>query len=439
KDVEKLWKMEKFEVENLSQHIFNNIKERINNPRGYDIWIKPVKIIDFDGEILHIQIPNRAFYRGFFPFLEIIKEEFSKLYGFSPKIDISYGEEEKSDRKLLEVNLNPEYTFENFIVGPCNRLAHAAALAVAQSPGIAYNPLFIYGKVGLGKTHLMQAIGHYIKNRSDLKMAYIPAEFFVNEYIQSIKNKTTYNFRNKFRNLDFLLIDDIHFIAGKGGSQEEFFHTFNFLYDNKKQMILSSDRPPKEITAIEERIISRFEWGLVVDLQPPDFETRVAILKKKAEIRNIVINDDIIFLIAEKVEDNIRVLEGILNRILALSKLTNSEINEELVNEIIDGFKRKGKRKITLETIMEMVCNYFNISEKEIKSGKRIKNILIPRQIAMYLSRDLTTSSLNSIGEFFGIKDHTTVINACKKVKKLIENDTYIKNSVENIKRGLSV
>ena len=431
--------MEKFEVENLSQHIFNNIKERINNPRGYDIWIKPVKIIDFDGEILHIQIPNRAFYRGFSPFLEIIKEEFSKLYGFSPKIDISYGEEEKSDRKLLEVNLNPEYTFENFIVGPCNRLAHAAALAVAQSPGIAYNPLFIYGKVGLGKTHLMQAIGHYIKNRSDLKMAYIPAEFFVNEYIQSIKNKTTYNFRNKFRNLDFLLIDDIHFIAGKGGSQEEFFHTFNFLYDNKKQMILSSDRPPKEITAIEERIISRFEWGLVVDLQPPDFETRVAILKKKAEIRNIVINDDIIFLIAEKVEDNIRVLEGILNRILALSKLTNSEINEELVNEIIDGFKRKGKRKITLETIMEMVCNYFNISEKEIKSGKRIKNILIPRQIAMYLSRDLTTSSLNSIGEFFGIKDHTTVINACKKVKKLIENDTYIKNSVENIKRGLSV
>jgi len=437
--VEKLWKMEKFEVENLSQHIFNNIKEQINNPRGYDIWIKPVKIIDFDGEIVHIQIPNRAFYRGFFPFLEIIKEEFSKLYGFYPKIDISYGEEEKSDRKLLEINLNPEYTFENFIVGPCNRLAHAAALAVAQSPGIAYNPLFIYGKVGLGKTHLMQAIGHYIKNRSDLKMAYIPAEFFVNEYIQSIKNKTTYNFRNKFRNLDFLLIDDIHFIAGKGGSQEEFFHTFNFLYDNKKQMILSSDRPPKEITAIEERIISRFEWGLVVDLQPPDFETRVAILKKKAEIRNIVINDDIIFLIAEKVEDNIRVLEGILNRILALSKLTNSEINEELVNEIIDGFKRKGKRKITLETIMEMVCNYFNISEKEIKSGKRIKNILIPRQIAMYLARDLTTSSLNSIGEFFGIKDHTTVINACKKVKKLIENDTYIKNSVENIKRGLSV
>lgn len=431
--------MEKFEVENLSQHIFNNIKEQINNPRGYDIWIKPVKIIDFDGEIVHIQIPNRAFYRGFFPFLEIIKEEFSKLYGFYPKIDISYGEEEKSDRKLLEINLNPEYTFENFIVGPCNRLAHAAALAVAQSPGIAYNPLFIYGKVGLGKTHLMQAIGHYIKNRSDLKMAYIPAEFFVNEYIQSIKNKTTYNFRNKFRNLDFLLIDDIHFIAGKGGSQEEFFHTFNFLYDNKKQMILSSDRPPKEITAIEERIISRFEWGLVVDLQPPDFETRVAILKKKAEIRNIVINDDIIFLIAEKVEDNIRVLEGILNRILALSKLTNSEINEELVNEIIDGFKRKGKRKITLETIMEMVCNYFNISEKEIKSGKRIKNILIPRQIAMYLARDLTTSSLNSIGEFFGIKDHTTVINACKKVKKLIENDTYIKNSVENIKRGLSV
>jgi len=430
--------MEKFEVENLSNIIFKNIQERINNPRAFDIWIKPVKIIDYDGETLSIQIPNRAFYRGFSSFIEIIKEEFSKIYGFFPKIEISYGEEENTSKSLIETTLNPEYTFENFVVGPCNRLAHAAALAVSQSPGVAYNPLFLYGGVGLGKTHLMQAIGHYIKNRGDLKMAYIPAEFFVNEYIQSIKNKKTANFRNKFRNLDFLLIDDIHFIAGKGGSQEEFFHTFNFLYDNKKQIILSSDRPPKEITAIEERIISRFEWGLVVDLQPPDFETRVAILKKKAEIRNIVINDDIIFLIAEKVKENVRILEGILNRILALSKLMNTEINQELVFEIIEGFKRSSKKQITMDLIMEKVCNYFNVSEREIKSTKRVKNILIPRQIAMYLTRELTNSSLNSIGEYFGVKDHTTVINACKKIKNLIGMDNYIRSAVENIKRGLN-
>jgi len=429
--------MEKFEMENMTKTILNNVRERINNPRAYDIWIKPIKIIDFDGEILYIQIPNRSFYRGFSSFIQLIKDEFSKFYGFSPKIEIYYGEEEKEGKIFVEIVLNPEYTFENFVVGPCNRLAHAASLAVAQSPGIAYNPLFLYGGVGLGKTHLMQAIGHYVKNRGDLKMAYIPAEFFVNEYIQSIKNKTTQNFRNKFRNLDFLLIDDIHFIAGKGGSQEEFFHTFNFLYDNKKQIILSSDRPPKEINAIEERIISRFEWGLVVDLQPPDFETRVAILKKKSEIRNIVIDDDIIFLIAENVEDNVRVLEGILNRILALSKLMNIEINKDLVTEIIDGFQKKEKRKITMDIIMENVCNYFRISEKEIKSEKRIKNILIPRQIAMFLSRELTGTSLNSIGEFFGIKDHTTVINACKKIKNLIENDRYIKEAVENIKKKL--
>jgi len=425
-------------VENLSKVIFKNIQERINNPRAFDIWIKPIKILDYDGEILSIQIPNRAFYRGFSSFIEIIKEEFSKIYGFFPKIEIFYGEETNASKSLVEFTLNPEYTFENFVIGPCNRLAHAAALAVSQSPGVAYNPLFLYGGVGLGKTHLMQAIGHYIKNREDLKMAYIPAEFFVNEYIQSIKNKTTANFRKKFRNLDFLLIDDIHFIAGKGGSQEEFFHTFNFLYDNKKQIILSCDRPPKEITAIEERIISRFEWGLVVDLQPPDFETRVAILKKKAEIRNIIINDDIIFLIAEKVEDNVRVLEGILNRILALSKLMNIEINQELVLEIIEGFKRSLKKQITMDLIMEKVCNYFNVSGREIKSTKRIKNILIPRQIAMYLAREMTNSSLNSIGEYFGVKDHTTVINACKKIKSLIGMDNYIKSAIENIKRGLN-
>lgn len=430
--------MENIEVEKLSQTIFNNIRERINNPRAFDIWIKPAKIIDYDGNILSIKIPNRAFYKGFSSFIEMIKEEFSKIYGFFPRIEIYYGEEEK-DKRPVEFTLNPEYTFENFVVGPCNRLAHAAALAVAQSPGIAYNPLFIYGGVGLGKTHLIQAIGHYIKNKEEVKIAYIPAEFFVNEYIQSIKNKTTHNFRNKFRNLDFLLIDDIHFIAGKGGSQEEFFHTFNFLYDHKKQIILSSDRPPKEITAIEERIISRFEWGLVVDLQPPDFETRVAILKKKAEIRNISINDDIIFMIAEKVEDNVRVLEGILNRLLAFSQLMNSDINERLVLEVIEGFKKQTKKQITMDMIMEKVCNYFKISEKEIKSNKRIKRILIPRQVAMYLSRELTDTSLNSVGEFFGVKDHTTVINAYKKIKNMIENDNYIKNIVLNIKRDLNV
>ena len=244
-------------------------------------------------------------------------------------------------------------------------------------------------------------------------------------------------FRNKFRNLELLLIDDIHFIAGKEGTQEEFFHTFNYLYDQRKQIILSSDRPPKEISFLEKRLISRFEWGLVVDMQPPDFETRVAILKKKCEIKNIHLEDDIIFYIAENIKDNVRVLEGVLNRIFAYATLLNQQINIHMLDEIIKGSCNERKKIINMDTIKEKVCNYFKISEEDIRSNKRIKNILIPRQIAMFLSRELTNDSLNSIASKFGGRDHTTVLHSCKKIKLLYNSDDYIKRVVEDIKNNL--
>jgi len=289
----------------------------------------------------------------------------------------------------------------------------------------------------LGKTHLMQAIGHFAISISQTNILYIPAELYVNEFIQSIKNKTMQGFRNKFRNLELLLIDDIHFIAGKEGTQEEFFHTFNYLYDQRKQIILSSDRPPKEISFLEKRLISRFEWGLVVDMQPPDFETRVAILKKKCEIKNIHLEDDIIFYIAENIKDNVRVLEGVLNRIFAYATLLNQHINIHMLDEIIKGSCNERKKIINMDTIKEKVCNYFKISEEDIRSNKRIKNILIPRQIAMFLSRELTNDSLNSIASKFGGRDHTTVLHSCKKIKLLYNSDDYIKRVVEDIKNNL--
>ncbi len=392
-----------------------------------------------DGHILKLEIPNMTFQRGFLPFIDIIKEEFFNTTGWEPEIEFIYkGEtEQKNDRVFSVNNLNPDYTFENFVVGPGNRLAHAAALAVAQSPGIAYNPLFLYGGFGLGKTHLMQAIGHFVTVREDTNILYIPAEVYLNEFIQSIKSKTTQIFRQKFRTLDFLLIDDIHFIAGKEGTQEEFFHTFNFLYDQRKQIILSSDRAPNEISFLEKRLISRFEWGLVVDIQPPDFETRVAILKKKCEIKNIHINDDIIFYIAENIQDNVRILEGVLNRISALSSLLNKEIDKKIINEIIDGEYYKKKVIIDMEAITTSVCDYFKIQEEELMSKSRLKNVLIPRQIAMFLSRELTNNSLHSIAVKFGGKDHTTVLYAHKKIKNLYKSDEYVKGVIDEIKKSI--
>ncbi|MCM8766893.1 MAG: chromosomal replication initiator protein DnaA [Candidatus Omnitrophica bacterium] len=432
KEVYKLWDM-----------VLKNIEEKINNSRTFDLWIKPVKLMDIDENIMKLEIPNSSFEKNFLPYIEILKEEVEKIFGFNPKFEIVYSIDMPSEVKedFFEIPLNPEYTFENFIVGPCNRLAHAASVAVAQSPGVAYNPLFLYGGVGLGKTHLMQAIGHFVKEKSNAKIAYVPSEYFVNEFISSIKNKTTHIFRNKYRNLDYLLIDDIHFIAGKEGTQEEFFHTFNFLYDKRKQIILSSDKPPKEIKFLEKRLVSRFEWGLIVDLQVPDFETRVAIIKKKSELRKLNISDEIVFYIAEKIKENIRLIEGILNGIIANINLLNRELDKNLIDEIIEGVyssEKKEKKYINIKQIMNAVCEYFGLVPEEIKSKKRIKNIILPRQIAMYLGRELTNASLNSIAFEFGGKDHTTVLHACKKVKELMEKDKSLKDIIEKIKENIN-
>ena len=433
-----MFKRDKEELEKVWKETLTNVEKRLNHSRAYDVWIKPAEFKDVQDNILKIELPTMTFEKGFLPFLDIIKEEFYKIEKWYPEIEFVYREEPNIQPKHPpQFNLNPGYTFEQFVVGPSNRLAHSAAMAVAQSPGIAYNPLFLYGGFGLGKTHLMQAIGHFAISISQTNILYIPAELYVNEFIQSIKNKTMQGFRNKFRNLELLLIDDIHFIAGKEGTQEEFFHTFNYLYDQRKQIVLSSDRPPKEISFLEKRLISRFEWGLVVDMQPPDFETRVVILKKKCEIKNIHLEDDIIFYIAENIKDNVRVLEGVLNRIFAYATLLNQQINSNMLDEIIKGSCNERKKIINMDTIKEKVCNYFKISEEDIRSNKRIKNILIPRQIAMFLSRELTNDSLNSIASKFGGRDHTTVLHSYKKIKSLYNSDDYIKRVVEDIKNNL--
>ncbi|MCM8820613.1 MAG: chromosomal replication initiator protein DnaA [Candidatus Omnitrophica bacterium] len=428
-------------IDLLWKEVMVRVEERLNDARAYEIWIKPVKIKGINERTVQLEIPGMTFEKGFIPYIDIIKEEFYKTAGWHPEIEIYYPETNKE--KIVhspveyELPLNPDYTFDNFVVGPKNQLAHAAAQAVAQSPGIAYNPLFLYGGFGLGKTHLMQAIVHFVKERDEHKILYLPADVYLNEFIQSIKNKTAHLFRQKFRKLDFLLIDDIHFIAGKEGTQEEFFHTFNFLYDQRKQIILSSDRPPKEISFLEKRLVSRFEWGLLVEILPPEFETRVAILKKKCEMKKISLNDDIIYYIADNVKDNVRILEGVLNRIFALSTLLNKDIDQKVVDEIIDGEYYKKRIIITLDNIMSAVCEYFKIKEDDIIKETRIKNILIPRQIAMFLGRELTGNSLHSIAIKFGGKDHTTVLYAYKKIKDLYQKDQYIKGVIDEIKSSI--
>ena len=323
-----------------------------------------------------------------------------------------------------EIGVNQKYTFENFVVGPSNRFAHAAALAVAESPARAYNPLFIYGGVGLGKTHLMHAVGNELLKRSPkTKILYLPSEEFTNQLITAIQTRTTVKFRQKYRSADVLLIDDIHFIGGKESTQEEFFHTFNSLYDAHKQILLSSDRSPKEIRTLEERLVSRFEWGLITDMQPPDFETRTAILRKKSETSATRLPDELFFFLAEKVKTNIRELEGALIRVVAYAKLMNKKISVDLAKEVLKGMIIEGEKKIGVGMIQKKVADYFGISQDDMKAKRRTKTIAYPRQVAMYLSRGLTDLSLPEIGDSFGGRDHTTVIHACDKIERILKSD----------------
>lgn len=325
---------------------------------------------------------------------------------------------------LKEMHLNAKYTFEDFVVGPSNRFAHAAAMAIAESPAKAYNPLFIYGGVGLGKTHLMHAIGNELIRKSPkVRILYISSEEFTNQLISAIRTKTTPKFRQRYRNVDILLIDDIQFIAGKESTQEEFFHTFNSLYDAHKQIVISSDRSPKEIRTLEERLVSRFEWGLITDMQLPDFETRIAILKKKSEKETARLPDDLFFFLGDKVKSNIRELEGALIRVIAYAKLMNREITVALAKEVLKEMIIEGEKKIGVELIQKKVAQYFNINPQDMKVKRRTKTIAYPRQVAMYISRNLTDLSLPEIGLSFGGRDHTTVIHACEKIEKGVKSD----------------
>ena len=336
-------------------------------------------------------------------------------------------------------SLNPKYTFDTFVVGNNNRFAHAAALAVAESPADAYNPLFIYGGVGLGKTHLMHAIGHYmLSQKPTLRIKYVTSEVFMNEMVNSLNKKTQAEFREKYRNIDVLMVDDIQFLTGKVGTQEEFFHTFNALHSAGKQIVLSSDKPPKEIAKLEERLRSRFEWGLIANIGKPDLETRVAILQKKAEDELLTVDPAILTMIAERVSSNIRELEGCLTRLVAYSSLTGRKIDQALAEEALkEIFARSEPRHVTCEDVMESVATYYNVTVSDLKSPRRNREVAVPRQIAMYIAREIVGAPLTMIGDCFGGRDHSTVNHACQKVASDIKFSPALNNLVSDLMQQL--
>lgn len=335
------------------------------------------------------------------------------------------------------VQLNPKYTFDTFVVGNGNRFAHAASLAVAESPAEAYNPLFIYGGVGLGKTHLMHAIGHYVQQQyPQMRLLYITSENFTNELISAIQQNRNMEFRNRFRNVDILMVDDIQFIAGRDSTQEEFFHTFNALHTAGKQIILTSDKPPKDIARLEERLCSRFEWGLIADIQRPDVETRIAILRKKAMTDNIQVDDGVLELIASRIDSNIRELEGSLTRVVAYANLVHRPISIDTCEEALkEVFAQKAPKRITAEGIVETVSGYYGLAPADLTGPKRRREITVPRQIAMFLTREMTGMSLPQIGQAFGGRDHSTVLYSCNLVAKNVKKSSSMSNLVDDIRR----
>lgn len=334
--------------------------------------------------------------------------------------------------------LNPKYTFSEFVVGSNSRMTYAACMAVSEKPAVVYNPLFIYGGVGLGKTHLMQAIGHHIlDNNLSLKLHYSSAETFMNELITAIRLGNSHEFRERYRSVDILLIDDIQFLAGKESTQEEFFHTFNALHGSRRQIVVTSDRPPKEIPTLEERLVSRFEWGLITDIQTPDYETRLAILRKKVEKDKVDIPDDVLALIADSVKSNIRELEGSLVKLLVHASVYKRDIDYEMAKEVLKDFIKTSTRKISIATIQKVVAQHFRVPVDAMKSKIRTAKYAFPRQVAIYLSRELTSCSLTQIGQRFGGRDHTTIIHACQKISDLLERDVSLKASIHQLRKDL--
>jgi chromosomal replication initiator protein len=444
---------------NIWDAVLARIETKVNRHSFYT-WFKPTGFIAEQPDGIHVRVPNSLFrewltkhYSGVLnealrevdrsgAAVQFVTEEGTHTADLTrpahPPPDDGEADGEAADTDAGQPGLGGRYSFDTFIVGPSNQFAHAACRAVAESPSRSYNPLFIYGGVGLGKTHLMRAIGQYVQTNSSLKLTYISSERFMNEMINALRYDRVLEFRERYRSVDVLLVDDVQFLAGKEGTQTEFFHTFNALYDAQKQIVISSDCPPHEIPSLEERLRSRFEWGLIADIQPPDIETKVAILKKKAEAEGIPLPDNVAIYIAGKIKSNIRELEGSLIRLIAYASLTGREISLPLAQDVLRNVIQNDDRAITIEIIQKFVSEYYQLKLGELKSRNNSKSVAMPRQIAMYLCKNLTSASLPEIGRSFGGKHHSTVIHSIRKIEDLRQKDgdfnTLINNFMESFR-----
>jgi chromosomal replication initiator protein len=430
-------------AETLWTEVAGRLKGALNDST-FRTWFGEVEGMEVTDDTFVLAVPNdftREWIEGHF--LELIRAAVRDATGQQRRVQLTVAETgavpdatQPPAQRISESGLNTKYTFDLFVIGSSNRFAHAAALAVAEAPAQAYNPLFIYGSTGLGKTHLLQAIAQYVmEHPGDMSVRYVTSESFVNDFINSLRDKRIEGFKQRYRNYDLLLIDDVQFFEGKERFQEEFFHTFNSLYESGSQIVLSSDRPPKEIATLEARLRSRFEWGLITDIQPPDLETRIAILRKKVKTDGIHVADpQLLTFIAGRISTNIRELEGALTRVVAFASLTGRPMTAELAQDVLkDVFPQGEVPQVTIEHIQEVVCERFGLSLDELCSHKRSQNIVYPRQVAMYLSRELTDSSLPKIGKHFGDRDHTTVLHANTKITNMIRADRTVYNLVQEL------
>ncbi len=431
------------------------IRSRISR-QSFEAWFRPLTLGPLDGNRIQILLPNRFFKERFEEhYLGLLRSALEDLMFTRVELSLLLPEKESAppaakrdetpERRNLRrprdgaAQLNAKYTFESFVVGTSNQFAHAASLAVAEQLSKAYNPLFIYGGVGLGKTHLLHAIGHLAMQRDPrIKVSYVSSEKFTNDLINAIRFDSTVEFRNRYRSLDLLLIDDIQFIAGKERTQEEFFHTFNDLYDSSKQIVISSDSLPREIPTLEERLRSRFEWGLIADIQQPDLETKAAILRKKAQAMGVRLPDEVSLFIAKHVRSNIRELEGSLVRLAAHASFTSREVSLELAQEVLKELMAEQQRLPTINSIQKAVADFYGVRTEDLRSRGRNKSIVLPRQVAMYLCREIVKASLPDIGDGFGGKDHSTVIHACEKVKRKIAGEDLFRKQIDELSVRLS-
>ncbi|HTM07212.1 MAG TPA: chromosomal replication initiator protein DnaA [Verrucomicrobiae bacterium] len=436
------------------QEALERLREQLGQ-QNFETWIRPIRVKEAGDDEILLEVPNK-FFRDWLAehFLRPIRETLSDAAHHEIKVTVAINQkiqpsaapiEKRPEREAPKTstrvnNLIPKYTFENFVVGASNQFAHAASLAVANQPGDHYNPLFIYGGVGLGKTHLINAIGHRVMaKRQTLKVLYLSSESFMNELIASLRRDKMDEFKTRFRNIDALILDDVQFIAGKERTQEEFFHTFNSLYETHKQIIITSDKFPKEIPDLEDRLRNRFEWGLIADIQPPDMETRVAILQKKAEVEGVQLPHDVAIFLATHIDSNVRELEGSLTRLGAFASLTKATISIDLAKEVLQNTLRGNAREVTVESIQKTICDYYNIKVGDLKAKRRTKNIALPRQVAMYLSRKHTSTSFPAIGSKFGGRDHSTVIHAAKTIEKKMKEDPQMQNTIEKLEKNLNI